>query len=48
MLITEAAEMDAERFTAALEKYGQTDLQCIVLSAHDPAKVPAGWEAVRL
>jgi hypothetical protein len=48
VLITEAAELDDNRLADALTKYGQTSLQCIVLSAHEPAKVPKGWEVYRL
>jgi hypothetical protein len=48
ILITEAAELDPERFAVALEKYEHTDLQCIIMSAHDPVRVPEAWEVVRL
>jgi hypothetical protein len=48
ILITEAAELDDDRLTSTLAKYSLTDLQCIVLSAHEPASVPEGWEVVRL
>jgi DNA repair exonuclease SbcCD ATPase subunit len=48
ILVTEAAELDDNRLADALTKYGQTNLQCIVMSAHEPAKIPEGWEVVRL
>lgn len=49
ILITEAAELDPERFAAALEKYEHTDLQCIIMSAHEPANMPPkGWQVVWL
>jgi len=48
ILLSECAEMDAEKLAKALEQYGKTELQCIVSSCHDPVSVPEGWGMVRL
>lgn len=48
LIICEFAELDSKRLTIALEKIAKTDFQVVALSAHDPEKVPEGWEVVRL
>jgi len=48
ILLVEAAELDPKRLTAALEKYGQSDLQVVVSTFHAPEAAVPGWETVRL
>lgn len=48
VLLIEAAEFDPKRLTAALEKYGQSDLQILVSTCHAPEAAVPGWETVRL
>jgi hypothetical protein len=48
ILLVEAAELDPKRLTAALEKYGTSDLQVIISTCHAPETMPAGWEVISL
>ena len=46
VLIVEAAELDGNHLTLVLEKLSQTGLQTIVLSCHEPCRVPLGFTRV--
>lgn len=48
VLIVEAAELDQDHLTEALEKYATTDIQTLVSSCHIPNETPEGWKVVGL
>ena len=48
VLIEEAAEVDREHLGPILQKLGESDIQIVVNTCHEPREIPLGWTVVEV